>query len=230
MTLGSASSPRGSDDNDALVAGGGGGGEASELPLFPLRTVLFPGALLELKIFEARYLDLVARCMRERSSFGVVALRSGNEARSGGGEVALHEVGTCVELLEVDAIQAGLLTVRARGTRRFALAQPRQERDGLWVAKTSELPTDAAVAPASRHQRVVEGLDESIQALAARGLHPFLEPFELGSAGWVANRWAELLPMPLEIKQRLLVTVDPLARLDLVAATLASYAEAGKES
>ena len=53
----------------------------ADLALFPLRTVLFPGGLLELKIFETRYLDLISRCLREQQSFGVVALKSGHEAR-----------------------------------------------------------------------------------------------------------------------------------------------------
>ena len=83
----------------------------AEQPLFPLRTVLFPDGLLELKIFEARYLDLMSRCLRERIPFGVVALRSGREARSAIGEaVQLHEVGTLAELIEVDSAQARLAT------------------------------------------------------------------------------------------------------------------------
>src|SRR5450432_3993468 len=79
------------------------------LPLFPLRTVLFPDGLLELKIFETRYLDLVSRCMREQCPFGVVALKSGTEARVSNEGVALYEIGTLAELIDVDSAEANIL-------------------------------------------------------------------------------------------------------------------------
>ena len=119
-----------------------------ELPLFPLRTVLFPDGLLELKIFEARYLDLMSRCLREQAPFGVVALRAGSEARSAAGEpVQLYEVGTLAELIDVDSAQAGILLVPCRGTRRFVVGATRQERDGLWLADTTPIDNDPPAAP-----------------------------------------------------------------------------------
>ena len=70
------------------------------LPLFPLRLVLFPGARLGLKVFEARYLDLVADCLRARQPFGVVCLRAGNDtARK---EVALEDTGVLAHIDEVE--------------------------------------------------------------------------------------------------------------------------------
>jgi len=114
----------------------------AEQPLFPLRTVLFPDGLLELKIFEARYLDLMSRCLREQAPFGVVALCAGSgEARSGAGDaVQLYEVGTFAELRDVDSAQAGLLLIRCRGTQRFMLGPTRQELDGLWLAEATPIP------------------------------------------------------------------------------------------
>ena len=192
----------------------------AELPLFPLRTVLFPDGLLELRIFEARYLDLVSRCLRERAPFGVVALRAGSEARTTGDPVQLYEAGTLAELIDVDSAEAGILAVRCRGGERFKLVDTaRQERDGLWVAPTEPIAADPVIAPATGHAEVVKALADSIAALAAQGSRPFLEPHRLDSAGWVANRWCEILPLPLEGRQRLL-TLDPLARLDLIASLL----------
>ena len=191
-----------------------------ELPLFPLRTVLFPGGLLELKIFEARYLDLMSRCMREGTPFGVVALRSGGEARGAGDAVQLHEVGTLAELIDVDSAQAGILFVRCRGGERFKLGAARQERDGLWLAQTTRVAADREVAPAAGHAGVVKSLAEAIAAIAAQGAPLFLEPHRLDSAGWVANRWCEILPLPLEVRQRLMTLADPLARLDVVDSLL----------
>ena len=66
----------------------------------------------------------------------------------------------------------------------------------------------------------MQALADSIAALAAQGTRPFVEPHRLDSAGWVADRWCEILPLPLEVRQRLLVLADPLARLDLIASLL----------
>jgi len=129
---------------------------AAALPLFPLQTVLFPDGLLELKIFETRYLDLMARCMREQAPFGVVALRSGTEARtSAAAPVTLFDVGTLAELIEVDSPEANILLVRCRGTRRFSLGATRQEADGLWVGEAS--PLGDWIDAKDGHMRVPQG-------------------------------------------------------------------------
>ena len=188
----------------------------AELPLFPLGTVLFPEGLLELKIFEARYLDLMSRCLRERAPFGVVALKSGSEARRPAEKVELHEVGTLAELIEVDSTQVGILLVRCRGGGRFTVGATRQEKDGLWLAATTAIAADPVVAPSSGHAGIVQGLVDAIATLAAQDARPFLEPHRFDDAGWVANRWCEILPLPLEAKQRLMTLADPLARLDVV--------------
>jgi Lon protease-like protein len=193
-----------------------------ELALFPLRTVLFPAGLLELKIFEARYLDLMSRCLREQRPFGVVALKSGGESQMSDEPVLLHEAGTLAELIEVDSARAGILLVRARGTRRFVLEGAEQRAEGLWVGRAIEIADDEVVAPGPTHAGVVQGLAEAIATLAAQGSQPFLEPHRLDSAGWVADRWCEILPMPLEAKVRLMAFSGPLERLDVVDAFMNS--------
>ena len=196
----------------------------AELPLFPLGSVLFPGGLLQLKIFEARYLDLMTSCMREGKPFGVVPLLSGEETQAAEVAVALHPMGTLAELLEVDSPQAGILHVQARGTRRFSVAAPHQLANGLWVGQATLHEDDAAMAPTPAHERIVEGLAEAIKTLAENGIKPFLEPLQLDSAGWVANRWCEILPFPIEAKLRLLAMADPLSRLDVIG----SFLDSGK--
>jgi Lon protease-like protein len=189
----------------------------AELALFPLRTVLFPDGLLELKIFEARYLDLMSRCLRESTPFGVVALRAGAEARSAAGDaVRLYEVGTLAELIDVDSAQAGILLVRCRGTRRFLVGATRQEPDGLWLAETTPIADDRPAAPTSSQAHAVKSLAEAIATLAVQGGEPFLRPHRFDDAGWVANRWCEILPLPLEARQRLMTLEDPVARLEVV--------------
>lgn len=187
-----------------------------ELALFPLRAVLYPDALLELKVFETRYLDMMSSCMRTGRPFGVVALRSGTEAKVSDEQVSLADAGTLVELLDVDSAQVGILSVRARGTHRFLLEAPVQRSSGLWVGKAIELADDPVVAPAPGHARIVEGLADVVSAMARQDARPFLEPHRFADAGWVANRWCEILPLSLDARQRLLLMADPLARLDVV--------------
>jgi len=190
--------------------------DPTEVPLFPLQTVLFPGGLLNLKVFEARYLDLMATCLRESRPFGVVSLRSGTEVQRGETKVALAPIGVMAELLDVDSAQAGILQVRCRGTRRFAVSGAHQQADGLWLAASRPLPDDDPVAPSPGLLETVKGLANAIASLKSQGTEPFLLPFRFDDAGWVANRWCEILPISLAAKQKLMELDDPLVRLQLV--------------
>jgi uncharacterized protein len=189
---------------------------ASELSLFPLQTVLFPGGLLSLKVFEARYLDLMAACLREHRPFGVVALRQGSEVRTPNSRVEFESTGVLAELIDVDSTRTGILQVRCRGTSRFAVRSSHQQTDGLWLADSTAVPDDAVVAPGAAHNDTVKGLANAIATLKAQGSQPFLEPYELDNAGWVANRWCEILPIPIGAKQKLMELSDPAIRLQLV--------------
>ena len=194
-----------------------------ELALFPLPMVLFPDGLLCLKVFEARYLDLIAQCLRERQSFGVVLLRSataggrtGSAAASTAAAPDLEATGTRAELIDVDADQTGILLVRCRGTQRFAIRSRRQRKDGLWLALTEPLPDDEAVAPPYALVDSARGLAAAVNRLDARNERPFLEPYRFDDAGWVANRWCEILPISARAKHKLMELPDPLVRLQLV--------------
>ena len=188
----------------------------TELPLFPLQTVLFPDGLLSLKVFEARYLDLAADCLRERRPFGVVALRKGQEVRRGDEALVLEDIGVMAELLEVDSAQPGILHLRCRGTRRFRIEGTRQQADGLWIGTIEMLPEDESVPPAETMHETVRGLANAIASLKGKGVEPFEEPYRFDSAGWVANRWCEILPIPLAAKQKLMELPDARVRLGLV--------------
>lgn len=193
-----------------------------ELPLFPLGSVLFPDGLLALRVFEARYLDLMSRCMRESRPFGVVALKSGAEVGAGDPDTTLHGVGTLAELIEVDSAQSGILLVRCRGTHRFTLDATRRQADGLWLARTTEWADEEPVAPDASQSRTVQGLADAIAAMEAQGAQPFLKPHRLDSAGWVADRWAEMLPIAAKSKQLLLELTDPMKRLEIIDSLMRS--------
>ena len=113
------------------------------LPLFPLQTVLFPGAVLGLKVFEARYLDLISNCLRSRQPFGVVGLREGGEVGRSAKASALESVGVLAHIEEVDAEQTSILRVRCTGGLRFRIPEPPvQQDDGLWTARAEPVPAD----------------------------------------------------------------------------------------
>ena len=185
-------------------------------PLFPLQAVLFPGGLLRLRVFEARYLDLMADCLRERQPFGVVALRSGSEAGRTKGKVEFESIGTLAELIDVDSEQPNILQVRCRGTQRFSLSSPTQRDDGLWTAETTLWPDDDTLAPSAALIDTVRGLASAIAALKSSHAPPFLEPYRFDDAAWVGNRWCEILPIPQAAKQKLMELTDPMVRLQLV--------------
>jgi len=188
-----------------------------ELPLFPLGSVLFPGGLLVLKIFEARYLDLVSDCLRRQRPFGVVCLLQGGEIRSGKGTVHFESVGVLAQLDDVDSEQPGVLRARCTGTRRFRLLRPAtQQADGLWVGSVELLPDDPGLAPSAELLPTVQALDNAIATLKGQGAEPFRPPHRLDDCGWVANRWCEILPISLGAKQKLMELDDPQVRLQLV--------------
>ncbi len=187
------------------------------LALFPLRTVLFPDGLLGLRVFEARYLDLMARCLKTGQPFGVIALREGAEAGPSPQGVELAEVGTLAWLDEVDADEPGLLRVRAFGGQRFRLAAAAtQQPGGLWTAPVTLLPPDPARQPGPAMLQTVAALAEAIKKLQATDRNPFVPPYRLDDAGWVANRWCELLPIQGAAKLKLMELDDPVIRLSLV--------------
>ena len=192
-------------------------GPWTALPLFPLGTVLFPGGLLPLKVFEARYLDLISHCLRMRAPFAVVRIRQGAELRGNGqGKTLLDAVGVLAHLQEVDAEQPGILRVRCVGGQRVLLGATQQRADGLWLAEATTGPDDIPAGVPPELAPTARALGQAIESLAAQDQHPFLQPHRLADAGWVANRWCEILPISRSAKQRLMVLDEPVLRLKLV--------------
>ena len=185
------------------------------LALFPLQAVLFPGGRIGLRVFEARYLDLVSARLRDQRPFGVVCLRQGHEV--GADDVQLETVGVLAFIEEVDSEQAGILRVRCLGGSRFEIVGTAwRNDDGLWTADIDFIADDAVEAPAPSMLGAVNALAQAIHKLSAQHALPFAEPFRLDDAGWVANRWCELLPISLAAKQKLMALESPTARLQLV--------------
>ena len=180
-------------------------------PLFPLNTVLFPGCILDLQIFEARYLDMVSACMRRGEGFGVVALLEGREV----GEAARRFSTLGCEALIRDFQQRpnGLLGIRVEGGRRLRVGEVSVQADQLTLAEVSWLD-EAEDAPLLAEHADLAAL------LSALAEHPLVAGLGMGGvvAGQqaLANQLAYLLPFAIEQKLQLLQLDAPLQRLELI--------------
>ncbi len=206
----------------------------TSLPLFPLGTVLFPGGVLPLRIFEVRYLDMIGKCHKTGAPFGVVSLTEGSEVRKPAdpspknalpsGDAFAHEafspIGTLATITGFSVPQPGLMVIQCSGVQRFEISRHEKLKHGLWIADVTRLQADLSVAIPDDLQKAADALGKLIQKLQEREVPadqmPLQAPYRLDDCGWVANRWCELLPMPLELKQRLMELDNPLLRLELV--------------
>ena len=204
----------------------------SQLPLFPLQTVLYPGGWLPLRIFEVRYLDMIGRCHKAGAPFGVVCLSEGSEVRrldpeappggDGFAKEVFHPLGTLAQIESLERPQPGLMMIRCRGLQRFHVQRRSQLPHGLWVADVRLDEPEAAVPVPEHLAHTRDGLQHLLQNLQERDPDsleqlPLQPPYQWDDSGWVANRWAELLPAPAELKQRLMALDNPLLRLELVS-------------
>ncbi|TCS37004.1 hypothetical protein EDC30_105226 [Paucimonas lemoignei] len=192
------------------------------LPLFPLQTVLFPGGVLPLKVFEARYIDMVRDCMKREAPFGVVLIKSGQEV----GKAAEPEpVGCLAHITDWDMEQAGLLMLRTHGGERFRILETRKQADERLEARVEMIQADEPTQTVSdAHVSCATALKSVIETIEARGhaeegddfISPFAPPLQFDQSGWVANRWCEILPIPLKARQKLLELEDADSRLAIV--------------
>jgi hypothetical protein len=197
----------------------------SFLPLFPLGSVLFPEGLLALRVFEVRYLDMVRKCHEMGAPFGVVALTQGHEVRQAGApEEQFSEIGTLAVIEHLDNPQPGLITLQCRGSQRFRITQRSLLVHGPWIADVDHLDPDLPVPVPEDLKKASQALAQVLNTLQQRdpdspsALVPTAA--QLDDCGWVANRWCELLPVPLELKQRLMELDNSLVRLELVGDVL----------
>ncbi|MGA8516212.1 MAG: LON peptidase substrate-binding domain-containing protein [Burkholderiaceae bacterium] len=195
------------------------------MPLFPLGTVLFPQGALPLRIFEVRYLDMVNKCLQTGAPFGVVALTQGAEVQIPQSSEAFARIGTLATITQHAAPQAGLKLVQCVGQQRFRILRQERLRHGLWVADIEHIDADQAVALPTELQPCASVLRRVIAQLPPQAL---AEPLAAADSrwndcAWVANRWCELLPMPTELKQRMLELDNPVIRLELVGDLLEKF-------
>ena len=179
------------------------------LPLFPLKTVLFPGCVLDLQIFEARYLDMISRCMKQGTGFGVVCILESNEVGDACEDIAL--IGCEALIRDFQQQENGLLGIRVEGGRRFEILSMDLQRDQLLQADVEwldEIP----------EQPLADEDQDLLALLKALAEHPMvaalnMNPDVVGQQS-LANQLAYLLPFAEEDKLELLQVDDPQQRLD----------------
>ena len=177
------------------------------VPIFPLQTVLYPGSLLPLRIFEVRYMDMARACLRDGSAFGVCLIKEGQEV----GAPALPEkVGCIARIAECDMEELGILKVKAEGTERFRIVSSEVNKAGLIVAEIEKHEPEGPAGEAAGFPECAEFLRKVIAGI---GPERFAEPLRFEDASWVGFRLAEILPLRNDVKQKLLELTDAVLRL-----------------
>ena len=185
------------------------------LPLFPLNTVLFPGCNLDLQIFEARYLDMIGRCMKQGGGFGVVCILDGEEV--GVAPEGFARVGCEARITDFQQQDNGLLGIRVQGGRRFAVLRTEVQRDQLILADVDWLDDEP-------EQPLQDEDADLVALLKALAEHPMVEALDMGTEALgqqsLANQLAYLLPFAEVDTIDLLQLDDPQQRLDAIQALL----------
>lgn len=187
------------------------------LPIFPLNTVLFPGIPMPLRIFEERYLRMLADRTPNDPAFAIALIDSGQEV---GGTPSFHAIGTTARLVSINSLASNRVDIVVVGDRRVRISGSDWTR-GYAVAETEDIadaagaPTDSteATALAARAQRayaiyvraVAKLVDMQFKA-PALSRDPAAASFELTAR----------LPLHTWEQQSILEIVDPLARVKAV--------------
>jgi Lon protease-like protein len=178
-----------------------------QIPIFPLNTVLFPGGLLPLKIFEPRYMDMAKACLRDSTPFGVCLIKEGQEV---GTQSVPESIGTLATITDWDMPQLGVLQVKTRGGQRFFINSYQDNGAGLLIAEVTLLDNEPAIKLPEEHQPCAAALRILMHKA---GEQHFFPPHQFDDASWVGHRLAECLPVPLPVKQMMLELSDAKMRL-----------------
>ncbi len=178
-----------------------------QIPIFPLNTVLFPDGLLPLRVFEPRYMDMAKACLRDSTTFGVCLIKEGQEV---GAQAIPESIGTLAAIVDWDMPQLGVLQIKTRGGQRFFITSYKDNGAGLLIAEVTLLDAEPEIKLPDEHQACATALRS---LMFKTGEEHFFTPHRFDDATWVSNRLAELLPVPLPVKQMMLELSDGKMRL-----------------
>ena len=182
-----------------------------DLPIFPLRTILFPDSKLPLRIFEPRYIDMVSRCMREDSEFGIILSRESTDPKM----FETYDTGTLAKIIDWDQGEDGLLGITTMGTQKFRLKGLNKQEDGLNIGAIERIEREGDYKPTKEFRHLVELLQAILDDINIYGD----DEKNFDSAAWISYRFAEILPLRIEDKQKCLEIDDPIIRLNFLIMT-----------
>ena len=178
------------------------------VPIFPLRTILFPGSKLPLRIFEPRYLDMVSRCMRSNGEFGIVLSRKVTQP----GMLETYATGTLATIIDWNQGDDGLLGITTLGTNKFELLSMTKQEDELNIGEIKIIEKEEDFKAPPNFDNMISLLESILEDI---DLYDEREKF-FESASWVSFRFAEILPLKINDKQKCLEFDDPILRLNFL--------------
>jgi Lon protease-like protein len=190
------------------------------IPLFPLSQGLFPDGMLQLQIFEVRYLDLIKRCHQQQTPFGVAWLQKGQEVQVPGEVPQLGTHGCMAHIRQMEQVQPNFYRIVCQGGMRFQLQEVKPGPYGVWQGTVTYLPQDPELSLPTHLQALADRLGKVIAAAQQQGVMdqlPIYPPYQLDQCGWLANRYAEAMDLSSAQKMALFSESDPLQRLEAVS-------------
>ena len=175
--------------------------------------------MLALQIFEVRYLDLIKRCHQQQLPFGLAWIKQGSEVQVPGEVPSLHNMGCMAHIREFEQVQPNYFRVLCQGGLRFQLHVVQPGPYGVWQGSVTYLAQDLEVEVPAILQTYADRLGKVIASAQQQGVIdklPIFPPYHLDQCGWLANRYAEAIPVSVELKMQLLSELDPLQRLESV--------------
>lgn len=185
-----------------------------QLPLFPLGSVLFPGGVMSLKIFEQRYMEMAKSCLKNSAPFGVVLIRQGSEV---GAPADPEAVGTLAKIAEWDMQELGILQVRVRGEGRFRISEQSTTKSGLIIGEISILPEDELPDCPE-----LPACAAFLRKVLTQTGSEYLAETRFADPSWVSFRITEMMPFNNAVKQKMLELTDARMRLEILHQFLAN--------
>ena len=195
--------------------------DREDLPIFPLRTILFPDSKLPLRIFEPRYIDMVSRSMREDSEFGIILSRESTDPKM----FETYDTGTLAKIIDWDQGGDGLLGITTLGTQKFSLKELNKQEDGLNIGSIERIEKEGDYKPLKEFTHLVELLQAILDDV---NIYDDDEK-RFDSASWISYRFAEILPLRIEDKQKCLEIDDPIIRLNFLEPLIKMIRESSQQ-
>ena len=195
--------------------------DREDLPIFPLRTILFPDSKLPLRIFEPRYIDMVSRSMREDSEFGIILSRESTDPKM----FETYDTGTLAKIIDWDQGGDGRLGITTLGTQKFRLKELNKQEDGLNIGSIERIEKEGDYKPLKEFTHLVELLQAILDDV---NIYDDDEK-RFDSASWISYRFAEILPLRIEDKQKCLEIDDPIIRLNFLEPLIKMIRESSQQ-